>query len=92
LWPLVAGHLPATVDPDSVRIAARGRDLALLNVEVHRRYRTDPFREETVQLRSEVERCRDAVQALDDEDTAEQARLGFLGTCPRRPLPHLRGR
>jgi uncharacterized protein (TIGR02231 family) len=79
LWPIVAGNLPATVDPDSVRIAARGRDLALLNAEVHRRYRTDPFREETAQLRSEVERCRDAVQALDDEDTAEQARLGFLG-------------
>ena len=51
----------------------------MLNVEVHRRYRTDPLREETARLRSEVDRCRDAVQALDDEDTAEQARLGFLG-------------
>jgi uncharacterized protein (TIGR02231 family) len=79
LWPVVIGDLPATVDPDSVRIAARGRDLALLNVEVHRRYRTDPLRDETARLRSEVERCRDAVQALDDENTAEQARLGFLG-------------
>ena len=79
LWPVVIGDLPATVDPDSVRIAARGRDLALLNVEVRRRYRTDPLREETARLRFEVERCRDAVQALDDEDTAEQARLGFLG-------------
>ena len=79
LWPIVVGNLPATVDPDSVRIAARGQDLALLNVEVHRRYQTDPFREETARLRSEAERCRDAVQELDDEDTAEQARLGFLG-------------
>jgi uncharacterized protein (TIGR02231 family) len=79
LWPVVIGNLPATVDPDSVRIAARGRDLALLNVEVHRRYRPDPLRGETARLRSEVERWRDAVQALDDEDTAEQARLGFLG-------------
>jgi uncharacterized protein (TIGR02231 family) len=79
LWPVVIGGLPATVDPDSVRIAARGRDLALLNVEVRRGYRADPLREETARLRSEVERCRDAVQALDDEDTAEQARLGFLG-------------
>ena len=78
LWPVVIGNLPATVDPDSVRIAARGRDLALVNVEVHRRYRTDPLREEAARLRLEVERCRDAVQALDDEDTAEQARLGFL--------------
>jgi uncharacterized protein (TIGR02231 family) len=78
LWPIVVGNLPATVDPDSVRIAARGRGLALLNVEVHRRYRTDPLREETARLRSEVERCRDVVQALDDEEAAEQARLGFL--------------
>ena len=79
LRPIVIGNLPATVDPASVRIAARGRDLALLNVEVHRRYRADPLRNETALLRSEVESCRDAVQALDDEDTAEQARLGFLG-------------
>ena len=79
LRPIVIGNLPATVDPASVRIAARGRDLVLLNVEVHRRYRPDPLRDETVLLRSGVESCRDAVQVLDDEDTAEQARLGFLG-------------
>jgi hypothetical protein len=79
LRPVVIGNLPASADPASVRVAARGRDLALLNVEVHRRYRTDPLREETARLRSEVERWRDAVQALDDEDTAEQARLNFLG-------------
>lgn len=79
LWPVVFGDLPASVDPDSVRIAARGRDVALLNVEVHRRYRTVPLREETARLRSEVERCREAVQALDDADTAERARLAFLG-------------
>jgi uncharacterized protein (TIGR02231 family) len=79
LRPIVTGNLPAVVDPASVRIAARGRDLALVNVEVHRRYRADPLREETARLRSEVDRCHDAVQALDDEDTAERARLGFLG-------------
>ena len=79
LRPVVIGDLPASVDPASVRVAARGRDLALLNVEVHRGYRTDPLREETARLRSEVDRCRDAVQALDDEDAAEQARLAFLG-------------
>jgi uncharacterized protein (TIGR02231 family) len=73
------GDLPASVDPASVRIAARGTGLALLNVEVHRRYRTDPLRGQTAQLRSEAERCRDAVQALEDEDTAVQARLDFLG-------------
>jgi uncharacterized protein (TIGR02231 family) len=79
LLPVVIGNLPAAVDPESVRVAARGRDLALVNVEVHRGYAADPLREETARLRSEVERCHDAVQALDDEDTAEQARLGFFG-------------
>ena len=79
LRPVVIRDLPASVDPASVRVAARGRDLALLNVEIHHRYRTDPLREETARLRSEADRCRDAVQALDDEDAAEQARLAFLG-------------
>jgi uncharacterized protein (TIGR02231 family) len=79
LRPVVIGGLPASVDPASVRVAARGAGLALLDVEVHRRFRTDPLREETGRLRSEVERRRDLVQELDDEDTAEQARLTFLG-------------
>jgi uncharacterized protein (TIGR02231 family) len=78
LRPVVVSGLPAGVDPASVRVAARGTGLALLDVEVHRRYRTDPLREETARLRSEVDRCRDLVQELDDEDTAEQARLSFL--------------
>jgi uncharacterized protein (TIGR02231 family) len=79
LRPVVIRDLPAGIDPASVRVAARGQDLALLNVEVHHGYRTDPLREETARLRSEVDSCRDAVQALDDEDAAEQARLAFLG-------------
>ena len=78
LRPVVVSGLPAAVDPASVRVAARGAGLALLDVEVHRRYRTDPLREETAQLRSEVDRCRDLIQELDDEDAAEQARLSFL--------------
>jgi hypothetical protein len=49
---IVIGNLPAMVDPASVRIAAHGRDLVLLNVEVHPRYRADPLRGETAQLRS----------------------------------------
>jgi len=73
------GNLPATVDAASVRVAARGRDLALLNVEVRRRVGTEPLREQAARLRDEVERWRDAVQELDDEDAAEQAGLGFLG-------------
>jgi uncharacterized protein (TIGR02231 family) len=76
---VVIGGLPASVDPASVRVAARGTGLTLLNVEVHRGYRTDPLREETARLRAEAERCRDAVRALDDEDAAVQARLDFLG-------------
>lgn len=79
LLPVVIGNLPATVDPASVRVAARGRDLALLDVEVHRGYGADPLRDETARLRSEVESCHDEVQALDDEDAAEQARLSFFG-------------
>jgi uncharacterized protein (TIGR02231 family) len=79
LRPVVIGGLPASMDPASVRVAARGPGLALLDVEVHHRYRTDPLREETARLRAEVDRCRDLVQELDDEDTAEQARLSFLG-------------
>ena len=76
---VVIGGLPASVDPASVRVAARGPSLTLLNVEVHHRYRTDPLREETTRLRSDVDSCRDAVQALADEDAAEQARLDFAG-------------
>ena len=76
---VVIGALPANVDPASVRVAARGAGLTLLNVEVHHGYRIDPLREETARLRAEAERCRDAVRALDDEDAAVQARLDFLG-------------
>ncbi len=72
------GNLPATVDTASVRVAARGRDLALLNVEVRRRVGTEPLREQAGRLRAEVDRWRDAVSGLDDEDAAEQAGLGFL--------------
>jgi uncharacterized protein (TIGR02231 family) len=41
--------------------------------------RTEPLREQTARLQAEVDRWRDAVQALDDEDAAELAGLGFLG-------------
>ena len=75
---VVIGGLPASVDPASVRVAAHGAGLTLLNVEVHHGYRTDPLRDETTRLRAEAERCRDAVRALDDEDAAVQARLDFL--------------
>ena len=78
LRPVVVTDLPAAADPASVRVAARGPGLALLDVEVHRGYRTDPLREDTARLRSDVDRLRDLVQELDDEDTAEQARLSFL--------------
>ncbi len=79
LRPVKIAELPVSADQESVRVAIFGRDLALLNVEVHHRVRTDPLREEVSQLRSALEECRDAVQRLDDEDAAEQARLSFLG-------------
>src|SRR5258708_32806316 len=71
--------LPVSVDTESVRVAVRGHDVALLEVEANRRHGVAPLRAEIVRLRSEAEKWRDAVQALDDEDAAEQARLGFAG-------------
>ena len=76
---MVVASLPHTADPSSVRVAARGHDLALLNVEVQRRVAAEPRRESLAQLRADVERCRDAVKELDDADEAERAGLGFLG-------------
>jgi uncharacterized protein (TIGR02231 family) len=77
--PLVVASLPEGADPSSVRVAARGHDLALLNVEVQRRVAAEPRQESLAQLRADVERCRDAVKELDDADEAERAGLGFLG-------------
>jgi uncharacterized protein (TIGR02231 family) len=76
---VLVGDLPASLDPASVRVTARGSDLALLNVEVRHGYTADPLREQVTRLRDAAEQGRDAVQALDDEDTAEEARLKFLG-------------
>ena len=52
--PVVIGGLPDSVDPASVRVAARVPGLTLLTVEVHRGYRTDPLRDETARLRAEA--------------------------------------
>jgi uncharacterized protein (TIGR02231 family) len=77
LAPLVLARLPVAADPESVRVAVRGQDVALLEVEANLRHGVDPVRAETARLRAEAERSADAVQALEDEDAAEQARLGF---------------
>jgi uncharacterized protein (TIGR02231 family) len=77
--PVVVASLPESADPSSVRVAARGHDLALLNVEVQRRVGTEPGRASLALLRADVERCRDAVKELDDADEAERAGLSFLG-------------
>lgn len=74
-----AGTLPKAADPSSVRVGVRGPGLALLEVDVARRFRTDPLREDAGRLRDEVEKLRDAVKELEDEDAAEVAGLGFLG-------------
>jgi len=74
-----AASLPAVADPASVRVAIRGAGVALLEVEVSRRFRADPAREEPARLREQAEKLRDAVKELEDEDAAEAAGLSFLG-------------
>jgi uncharacterized protein (TIGR02231 family) len=74
-----AAVLPGVTDPASVRVAVRGTGVALLEVEVSKRFRADPLREEPARLRGEVEKLRDAVKELEDEDAAEAASLDFLG-------------
>jgi uncharacterized protein (TIGR02231 family) len=73
----VIGGLPASADTSSVRVALRGHAVTLIDVEVARRVGADPLRAQAVRLRGEVESQREAVQALDDEDAAEQAALAF---------------
>lgn len=75
---VVIGGLPSTADTTSVRVAVRGHDLSLRNVDAHRRFAADPVREQSALLHAEVERWRDAVRELDDEDASQQAGLGFL--------------
>jgi uncharacterized protein (TIGR02231 family) len=77
--PVIIASLPESADPSSVRVAARGEGLTLLNVEVQRRVAAESQREPLAQLRADVERWRDAVKELDDADEAERAGLGFLG-------------
>jgi uncharacterized protein (TIGR02231 family) len=77
--PLLVASLPESADPASVRVAARGDDLTLLNVDVQRRVAAAPRLESLAGLRADVERWRDAVKELDDADEAERAGLGFLG-------------
>jgi uncharacterized protein (TIGR02231 family) len=72
------GTLPSAADQASVRVAVRGAGIALLEVEVNRRFRTDPMRQDTTRLRADVERLRDAIKELEDEDAAQVAALGFL--------------
>jgi uncharacterized protein (TIGR02231 family) len=79
LRPVLIASLPESADPASVRVAARGHGLGLLNVEVQRRVGTEPRRAPLAELRAGVEHWRDTVRRLDDEDAAEQAGLGFLG-------------
>ena len=72
------GTLPKVADPASVRVAVRGAGVALLEVEVNKRFRADPLRHELVRLRDEAEKLRDAVKELEDEDAAEGAGDRFL--------------
>src|SRR5262249_47226562 len=65
------GALPRAADPASVRVAVRGHGVALLEVQVERRFQADPLRDEHARLRDEVEKLRDAVKEIADEDAAE---------------------
>ena len=76
--PVMIASLPESAEPSSVRVAARGEGLTLLNVEVQRRVAAEMRQESLALLRADVERCRDAVKELDDADEAERAGLGFL--------------
>jgi hypothetical protein len=47
---VLIGGLPASLDPSSVRVVADGEGLSLLEIEVQRRYRTDPLRDDAARL------------------------------------------
>lgn len=79
LHPVSLGTLPASADPDSIRVAVAGDSAALLEVEVRRGVRADPLREEVTRLRNLVEEAQDALSALEDEESAANAGLGFIG-------------
>ena len=86
---VIVSDLPAGVDPASVRVAARGPGLARLAVEVHRRYRTDPLREETcAALRlggGPAARTMRECRPLDDERRPRSRRAWTSpATCPRQ--------
>src|SRR6201987_2983083 len=61
---VVIGGLPASVEPASGRVPARGPGFTLLTVEFHHGYRTDPLRFLTARLRAEAQRCRAAARDL----------------------------
>jgi uncharacterized protein (TIGR02231 family) len=75
----VIGGLPSDTDAASIRVALRGHAVTLVDIEVRREYAAEPLRADTGRLRDEVQACRDAVAALDDEDAAQQAALTFSG-------------
>jgi uncharacterized protein (TIGR02231 family) len=76
---VVVPSLPSSVEDASVRVVARGRAITLRDVEVRRDYRAEAPLEQTMNLQEDVDRCRDAVQALVDETAVERARLAYLG-------------
>lgn len=73
------GTLPASADPASVRVTARSGSASLVEVEVRRSHRVESFLDEVRRLQAEVDGKRVALQAIEDDDRAELARLAFLG-------------
>lgn len=76
---ILFGDLPASVDPASVRVVARGEGVVLLEVQARYAQRTESVRVDTARLRREVDRLRDEVKVLRDEARVEKRRLAFLG-------------
>ena len=72
------GTLPTSADPASVRVTARSGSASLVEVEVRRSHRVESFVDEVRRLQAEVDERRVCMQAIEDDDSAESARLAFL--------------
>lgn len=75
---VVLERLPDSLDASSARVVARGHGIALRDVEVGRTFQPEPAHADTQRLRDELDEARARLQAVVDEDAAEQARLDFL--------------
>lgn len=78
LQTMVLLALPATADPESVRIASRSAGVAIVDVEVERRHGAEAPAHKARALEERLEACRLRLQEIADEDAGEAARLQYL--------------